>query len=428
VQELANTAWSCASLRYRNKRFMFDLAREATRKVGDFDLRGLVKIAWSFAQLLIPHKPFLQALAASSLPMISQFTVPELENMAWSLSALYFRHERPSSTVPERVLAHTAGIRAVDFTSLAWAFARIRIRDDPLLDAISASSIPTISELTPQGFANLSWSDAILTVGNTPLLHATSSEAIKKLGDFSAEAQYLVMVADLDLPCASILTDAVDRLIDRLFGAALEVLDLWPERGLLPFFREQPLRSLGAIGTRLLLARMRIPGASAQFCADALSRIHAAHTLSVREPPVDKAVGDLMVEKTWTFAAYNLIVAVVGDTGAGCICRGDVVKDNGFKNARASLVLRPAEMYVYEWVDRAQCGEYQVLAEICELVGRRVDLRSLWTRAAVSGVVEVFILNPPCLSCMSCFRQFQLLLPSVRIHISIGRSAFMIRV
>jgi len=396
------------------------------RKISDFNLRCLVKIAWSFAQLLIPHKPLLQAIASPALPMCSEFSVQECENMAWAFSALYFRYEEALSVSSAQVLAHVGEVNAVDLTSLSWAYARLRLKADELRTSISASAIANIAELSPQGFANLAWSNSVLSCRDKPLRDAISSEAVRKLSAFRAEAQYMVMVADAGLPCSGFFIDALDTLIDSVFGSSLPLLDAWPQSGLLPFFKEQPLRSLGIAGTRLLFRRMNLQEASDSFCKEAIDRITAAQTL-ILQPPADKIHGDLLVEKTWSFARFDLAIAM----GPGCSgrqCRGEALKDNGFKNAQMSPFLQPAKMSIYEWVDRAQCAEYQLLAEILTALGSHVDLRDPNARAAVHGLLEVYILSAPCLSCVSCFRQIQKLLPRVEVHIGVGVEAFRMRV
>merc|ERR1711920_1055275 len=89
------------------------------------------------------------------------------------------------------------------------------------------------------------------------------------------------------------------------------------------------------------------------------------------------------------------------------VVQGTLLKDNGFKSALSTRLLSTADMCVYEWVDRMQCGEYQLLAEICNKLEASADLRNATSRRAVSGFLQIYVLSPPCLSCMSLFRQFQ---------------------
>lgn len=201
---------------------------------------------------------------------------------------------------------------------------------------------------------------------------------------------------------------------------------------MLPRLRQRPLRSLGALGTTRLFERLCVAPADEAFCERASNYIFAAHAL-VGQPPVDWALGDLLAEKTWTMAAYDL--EVLGAAAEGCTNTnpivmgpperliGEVLRDNGFKRAQTCPFLTLPEMYIYEWVDRAQCGEYQALAEVCAVLGSHLNLHSPASRARVKGTLQIYVLSAPCLSCVSCLRQMQKLLPHVDFRLSIGAAS-----
>lgn len=358
----------------------------------------------------------------------------ELQNTAWACAALLYRNTTLFSSISESVLAKINEIRieGFDISSFAWAFARLRLSDAELLDAISDASLRSISELCPQSLSNLSWADSKLGRADETLLDAISEQAIRQLEHFPA--QYLVSMVDLDLPCASVFQDALGALLIEIFGSTLELLDSWPWAGTPPFLQGDPMNSLGAIGTRLMLAKMCVPQATASFCEEARARIADVHAL-VKEAELDYDRGDLLVEKTWSFAAFDL--AIRSDRVLQTLSvphhrtiQGHIVKDNGFKHAKPSRWLRTVEMKTHEWVDRSQCGEYQLLAEVCDRLAEEggVDFRSARARTAVSGVVQVFVLSPPCLSCVSVLRQFQQLLPGAALRASLAESPYVLRV
>mmetsp|Transcript_121368 Transcript_121368/g.343870 ORF Transcript_121368/g.343870 Transcript_121368/m.343870 type:complete len:234 (+) Transcript_121368:371-1072(+) len=225
----------------------------------------------------------------------------------------------------------------VDITSFAWALSKLRLHDGTLLDAISAQSLPTLSQLLPQALSNLAWADSRLRRWDTPLLAALAAEAIRRLRLFPA--QYLVGIADLHLPCAAVLQGAAAAMIDAAFGEDLGLLDGWRRLGAPPLLRRDPVNSLGYVGTHLVFRRMGVAAAPAAFCHEAGLRIAAAHA-QVREAEASPQDGDLLAEKTWSFAGYDFLIGGsrsghhAGDARHVC---GTVLKDNGFKHARPSM-------------------------------------------------------------------------------------------
>merc|ERR1712032_837526 len=158
------------------------------------------------------------------------------------------------------------------------------------------------------------------------------------------------------------------------------------------------------------------------FSEEARLRIAAAHA-EVQNAEPDPG-GDLLAEKTWTFCGYELDIQ--SSDGARSLC-GELVRDNGYKSAKPSRWLHTVGMKVHEWVDRSLCGEYQLFADLLSKLSEEIDLRTREARAAISGRVQVFVLSTPCLSCVSIFRQFQVLLPRVALTISIGSRAYVVQ-
>lgn len=211
---------------------------------------------------------------------------------------------------------------------------------------------------------------------------------------------------------------ALASLVDEVFGTSLDIFDQWPRSGpILPLWKD-PINSLGIFGTRMMMARMSISQAPSEFCEEASVCIEAAHR-AIHQPATNLALGDLLTEKTWSYAAYDLLVS---DKPV----KGTAIRDNGFKQAKECRWLRPAKIKAHEWVDRTQCGEYQLLADICDELANWIDVRSSDARSSVTGDVLVYVLSPCCLSCVSVFRQFQHLYPSITMQISIGDVAYVI--
>merc|ERR1711974_172026 len=120
------------------------------------------------------------------------------------------------------------------------------------------------------------------------------------------------------------------------------------------------------------------------FVATALEAIAAAQA-QVREATCEEPwCGELLAEKTWSFASYTFVLEMAA---ASSVIEGICLKDNGFKYAKPSRWLRAATIRTHEWVDRKQCGEYQLLAEVCEKLSEHVNLSSPLQCRGVRGTL-----------------------------------------
>jgi len=100
---------------------------------------------------------------------------------------------------------------------------------------------------------------------------------------------------------------------------------------------------------------------------------------------------------------------------------GKRFQQNGFHGTRhSSEQIVPTTLPFNSNVDRSLCSEFQLLNGLCEeLLGPSAgDAQA--TLASVQGWLHIFVTGAPCLSCVGAMRQFQLLLPSVTLKVSIG--------
>merc|ERR1719203_1231606 len=91
-------------------------------------------------------------------------------------------------------------------------------------------------------------------------------------------------------------------------------------------------------------------------------------------------------------------------------------RDRGAGGSSALGLLQPLSSPISGLVDRGLCSEFQLLGEILDV---------LWQRGGPQGDkfcgnIRLFVSTAPCVSCIWALRQFQMLLPSVRIEVANG--------
>jgi len=63
VQNLANTAWSIAPLRWHHGPLLAAISAKSRAKINEFYVQGCANLAWSFAQLGVLDEPLMDAIA-----------------------------------------------------------------------------------------------------------------------------------------------------------------------------------------------------------------------------------------------------------------------------------------------------------------------------------------------------------------------------
>lgn len=100
---------------------------------------------------------------------------------------------------------------------------------------------------------------------------------------------------------------------------------------------------------------------------------------------------------------------------------GERFQQNGFHGTRQMADrIMPTTLPFNHNVDRSLCSEFQLLAGLCEDFFGPVPGDERACLDGVQGWLHLFVTGAPCLSCVGAMRQFQLLLPLVRLKVSIG--------
>mmetsp|Transcript_2774 Transcript_2774/g.5008 ORF Transcript_2774/g.5008 Transcript_2774/m.5008 type:complete len:417 (-) Transcript_2774:11-1261(-) len=91
-QNLSNTAWACALLKFQDIPLLEAIAAESIPRTlspaGAFDAQGLSNMAWAFARMSLRHPPLLDAISAAALPNIAAFLRTEQQEsyaLLWSV-------------------------------------------------------------------------------------------------------------------------------------------------------------------------------------------------------------------------------------------------------------------------------------------------------------------------------------------------------
>mmetsp|Transcript_20006 Transcript_20006/g.32402 ORF Transcript_20006/g.32402 Transcript_20006/m.32402 type:complete len:207 (+) Transcript_20006:511-1131(+) len=107
---------------------------------------------------------------------------------------------------------------------------------------------------------------------------------------------------------------------------------------------------------------------------------------------------------------------------------GYIFRESGLAGSQpplpSTMVLRAMRLPNSGLVDRTLCAEFQLLVEMCRLLGpHREDNDDpkpvgIETTEQSLGVVSLFTTHTPCMSCLGAIRQFQLMYPEIDLEVS----------
>lgn len=126
-QEMANTAWSLATLSITDETLLSSIAAEAIKKISEFSTQHLSNTVWSFATLVVVHGNLSSSLSSHGGPSVSSEGIPPSsdviegdlqytpDEIAAALEPHGFRHEKlaegpfsPDGTVDAAALSEMA--------------------------------------------------------------------------------------------------------------------------------------------------------------------------------------------------------------------------------------------------------------------------------------------------------------------------------
>ena len=418
---LAAIAWTWAKLLKRKMTLMHRLASHtmALRDRGGspwiLGSRELATIAWSFATFALYHEPLLDTLSQLTMGFGSRsIGQRDLTTIAWCLARLRYRDEAVFAYISEKsrkqLLERVA--TPMDLANLAWTLASVEHADPCIMEIILACSLENISALDARQVASIVWSCGQLSVADLPLLpsilHALDGPLLEVL-----PAQQVGWLAD-SIPLLAASNSFQERVTRRL---AMSVSIL--EKSLAKLspgsqgFDPESLQSfaeavsliradqLGDSGSQLLLSTCGISYISPISLPFMEITCHESKRLLVRA----SSVFDIKITR------------LHGMQEEATLQGSDTAVSGGAEGFRPHRWITPVHLPVAAGVDRSLCGEFQLLARLCDQLLHKTH-GVLPPTETVTGTIHLFVTATPCLSCVAALCQFHRLFPELQLKVS----------
>ena len=421
---LAAIAWTWAKLLKRNMTLMDRLASH-TMALGDplggdppwiLGSRELATIAWSFATFALYHEPLLDTLSHLTMGFGSSIGQRDLTTIAWCLARLRYRDEAVFTYISDKSRKQLSERVAtpMDLANLAWTLASVEHADPCIMEIILACSLENISALDARQVASIVWSCGQLSVADLPLmpsiLHALDGPLLDAL-----PAQQVGWLTD-SIPLLPASKSFQERVTRRL-AMSVSILEKslvkmspgsqgFDPEGLQSFAEAVSLvgaDQLGDSGSQLLLSTCGISYISPMSmpCMEITFHQHESKRLLVRA----SSVFDIK------------ITGLHRMEGEATLHGSDVAVSGGAEGFRAHRWITPVHLPVAAGVDRSLCGEFQLLARLCDQVLHKTG-GVLPPTETVTGTIHLFVTATPCLSCVAALCQFHRLFPELQLKVS----------
>lgn len=177
--DLAQAAWACSKLQYRDQRLLEAIAQQAQRKAAILTPQDISQLASAYARLSYQHPELLQLLQGQATAKAADFQPWVLVHTAWALhTSGQDVSQLLNVAVPLlRDAQQLQKLQALDLSSLLWLLAGHALYDEELLQAAAvplATNIPTYS---PASVANALMACAALGF-TTPSLSVAAAQTV----------------------------------------------------------------------------------------------------------------------------------------------------------------------------------------------------------------------------------------------------------
>mmetsp|Transcript_71882 Transcript_71882/g.181684 ORF Transcript_71882/g.181684 Transcript_71882/m.181684 type:complete len:533 (+) Transcript_71882:108-1706(+) len=406
--ELANTAWSFAKVEFLDRTFLTAISSSAQARISSFKVQDVSNTAWSFARLNVQDSQLMDALAARSMSLMHQFVQQDIANTAWALATLRMPNQPLCAALAEQAVLKCPQFATQHLSNTSWAFAHLSFIDGPLMDSIAAEAIPRIHQFAFLELANTAWAFAEVRVMHEPLMAAISASAsVRSDGDIQGVAALIDAGVGTYRHAEENGNFASGGLEARLSTTVIELAESLPrsyedwqsaELGVLLAARAD---NVGACGTSQLLDIWKIEEADSEFVGQAWA---VAGEVATADGGGDRssAGGGSFPEGAWAYMEFDLrCTSAVDIQEIGSAKAANKLNGNRFAgptdmagglpasaaeawwdNDNGTSALRAFPLGVRSAVVRDACAEFRLLSKFAAEV---VQLAHFDTQVGSSG-------------------------------------------
>lgn len=191
-QDLANTAWACATATYEAPDSFWDDAarREIELIEGPYKPQNIANLVWAIAKSNGGTQKRRHELFDRLAPIVANttqaFNPQEIGNIAWAFATCKMKNDAMFDAIAASVSTRLPSTSAQNLANIAWTYATAYPRR-PFFRKIANESRDRLAEFKPQELSNLAWAFATCGDSDDELFKAVADEASTRLDGFSEQ-------------------------------------------------------------------------------------------------------------------------------------------------------------------------------------------------------------------------------------------------
>lgn len=186
-QALANIAWACAVLQWRNEDLLTSVRDSAITIINGFNPQDLSNIAWALGTISFLDTKFLDAMAPVAIPMLGACKPAELSNILWAFATAGCFNQELMERASDVVCEAPEALTSQAVSNVAWSCATLGHNDERLMGHIMRVAIAKMRWFSPSELANLLWACATLNTSNHRLLDGACVSMVRSSERYTGE-------------------------------------------------------------------------------------------------------------------------------------------------------------------------------------------------------------------------------------------------
>lgn len=175
VQEVSNTCWALATVKWSDEPLFCVLATEMLAKAEDGVNQDLTNTLWAYATVPCAHEPLFQLLCDLALARVVEFKPQELANAVWALATSALKHEALTLRVSRQALGTLPEFTTQNVANFLWAYAKLGYDEEVVIYPVQAEIIQRLHQFAMQDLSTAAWAFATMAHRDDRFLKSCST-------------------------------------------------------------------------------------------------------------------------------------------------------------------------------------------------------------------------------------------------------------
>ncbi|KAK9814956.1 hypothetical protein WJX73_003116 [Symbiochloris irregularis] len=209
-QEISNTCWAFAKLRYYDEKLLEVMAAEALKTIASFSQQNLANLAWAYGKLAHFHSELLGAIADRASQMIKDLSLQHVTNILWAFASLFYLPGEALQVFVEEVRTRLAVecFNPQQLANLVWALSISKLCTVDIWNAIMGqiTNMGADTDLVPEALTQIYQAHLLMEIDQAGQVCSTPPHLLRQASATWREATRNVRISQLHSEVSQALT------------------------------------------------------------------------------------------------------------------------------------------------------------------------------------------------------------------------------